>query len=858
MVKCNGIADTIQIKTTDGLNHHLTTNEPLWTDTGWKRADEIQPGDHLRSIRVDTTGHRGRRRLPHGHSYLLGFLIGDGAVSSTGTTFSCADASLLSRLHEYGDQLGFGIKKIQGDNVDYSTSGLTSVLKDHNYGIHGHTAKDKRVPNAIFTASPKDIAAFLAGYWDADGTALKKTACLSFSSCNLDLLKDVKSLFTKTTPACVGHIREDKAVNAYNLFFYGRDALEAFWVMSPWLSSDKAERIKVAWHKRYQGSPWLSPKVTRHRYNKRLLRGDGFEKECRATQNSYGIPAPTIIRVLKKHSVGEYEILNDWFTPAGEAPAIGFSGQQDYYRPAIVYRLCAVLDYLDQQEAADEIRELANPKYWWNMVVAVEAGGKQDTWALSCPGDETFICEDTVAHNTTWAIAVVLWFLGQNRNLRIKIVCGNDTHAAKRLAEIKSHIENDKFYHLVFPGVKLDKKRKNDSMTLNLERDVHSRDASVEAKGILSDATGDRADIILFDDICNFKNSIHEPATRPKVLQKVRGDWLNTLNPRDGRVIDIFTPWHEEDANAVLKREMAGKWAYKRYAHGKPNNPYYSIFPELFPEEWLRNKRFEVGSLEYARAYLCKAMSRDIQLVRPEWLKLYTQHDITPALLNRATVVVSIDPTGSKGSNNIKSKDPDYIGVTVFLIDQEPDAEDNFKVQRAKAPFRIYVVESYQLRLTTAQAAQHAVDLYTRWRPEVLLVEAQGAQSLHEWIYERAPHINVQPIAATISKQARLESVTPWMEEPRELILFHPRSIDPTPKAMDIQLHGPIPAHAESLRDLRRQLLDFPTTHDDILDSFTQGLRFIRQWIIPYENEGGDEDNDQRMPEVDVNVTFIG
>lgn len=451
---------------------------------------------------------------------------------------------------------------------------------------------------------------------------------------------------------------------------------------------------------------------------------------------------------------------------------------------------------------------------------------------------------------TTFIICCVLWFLGHNPELRIKLICGNDANAAKRLNEIRSHINQDPLYQKVFPGVAEDPDETNNSLILNLKRRRHGKDATIEAKGVMSDGTGDRADLIILDDVCTRKNSVDEPSTRPKVLGKLRSDWLNTLNPRDGRVWSIFTPWHVEDANAILKKETKGRWAYKRYAHGKPGDPYHSIFPELFTRRWLRAKRLEIGSLEYAQAYLCKAMSGDVQIVRAPWLRKYSKIDIDQALLARASCILSVDPTGGKRTK--AGKDPDFYGFVVFLIDQLADGNQF----RPKSPNRIYVPEAYQVRLSTAHAAQHIIELVRKWQADVTVIETQGAQSIHEWIYERDSSIYVQEWPAHLSKKARLESVTPWMQDYRERVLFHPRTIELDPQPFNVVIGGKDPTQAEARRTLRSQLLDFPTNHDDVMDAYVQGLRFIRQCILPLDNEE-ENDPEQRGHEVDIEIRTI-
>ena len=860
-VKDNGYQPTKAITLHDATELDVTHEEPLWTPSGWKKAKDIRVNDYVACLRRDEAPRRRKKKIPPHHAYLIGFIIGDIHVSQ----FIC-------------------FRYLRGKN--------------------SHT---KRVPEILFRARKVDIASFLAGYWDADGSATcVKGPQITFGSVNKALLKDVQVLAKKLQPGCVGLLRESRSKYkgapylAYILHFHGRDAIDLRDQIRPYCQSEKAERQFTAWDREFgitlgKVQRWRQAKLIKEGRAPYKINDFGSKSHIQLHTDmlagTYGIPVQAIKDIIKP--INEYFILSHWYDPSGELPKVGLSGQQNVIPPEAVNRLAIILEMQtepipihkqndrrniigfvpieDIKQKAKQLRRLSDPNIWWNKVKKVEDRKEQQTWSLSSPKYQTFIGEGAVSHNTTFTIAMMLWFIGRNPNIRFKIISGNESNAAKRLSEVKSHIDEDPLYKLIFPHITLDKNRKNDTLNLNVNYTRHTKDATVEARGVFGDPAGDRADVIVGDDIVNLKNALQDTALRPKVIQKVRGDWFNLLNPRDGRVWFIFNPWHEEELNSVLKREVAnkGEWVYKRYSHGKPGNQFYSIFPELFPESWLEAKKLSVGSLEYARAYLCKAMSTDVQLVRHEWLRTYNQHDITPDLLNRCTALVSIDPTGSKGtSQKQRSTDPDYIGVTVILIDQDPNSNTSLipGSNRPTAPFRIYIVDSYQLRLTTAQAAQHVVDLNNRWRPEAILIEAQGAQSLHDWVYERSPQVPTVPVPATISKQARLESITPWMEDPRELILFHPRAIQPNPKTDIVYLHGKQAQDTgdvqnEILRDLRRQLLDFPTTHDDILDSFTMSLRYARQWILPYEDieeEDMELNTNPHQKEVNIEVKYIG
>ena len=443
-----------------------------------------------------------------------------------------------------------------------------------------------------------------------------------------------------------------------------------------------------------------------------------------------------------------------------------------------------------------------------------------------------------------------LWFLGHDPNLRIGLLCGNDSQAGKRLGSIKQHIKGNPMYHMVFPDVTLDNELKNDALNLNVKRDRRSKDYTVQARGILSDGTGDRVDILIVDDICNYKNTIQEPGLRDKVSSKFRGEWLPTINPRDGRCWCIYTPWHPEDSNARLERETDGQWAYRRYHHGSATDMYHSIFPELFSADYLKQKHNELGTMEYSKSYLTLIRDDTTQVVHPEWLNTIDRTDLNQHILNTSTVVISIDPTGGKKSDLAKKTDPDYVGITVILIAIDPPPTAG----RPKTPFRIYVVDNYQVRLSTSQASHHIARLHTKWQADAICIEAQGSVDLHSWVIEDYPHLMgvVHPIPAQISKKQRLESVTPLLESPEQRVLFAPKTIQAKPEPFTIFIPKPIPANERAERPLRSQMLNFPTKHDDALDSFTQALRFARSTIIPQDLFGDDYD-----PADDPTVTSI-
>jgi hypothetical protein len=68
----------------------------------------------------------------------------------------------------------------------------------------------------------------------------------------------------------------------------------------------------------------------------------------------------------------------------------------------------------------------------------------------------------------------------------------------------------------------------------------------------MSKTTGQRAQYVWFDDICNDDDK-NSPARRKGVKSRVTNIWIKRKHDK-GFVFDICTPYHPDDANSDLMR----------------------------------------------------------------------------------------------------------------------------------------------------------------------------------------------------------------------------------------------------------------------------------------------------------------
>jgi len=319
------------------------------------------------------------------------------------------------------------------------------------------------------------------------------------------------------------------------------------------------------------------------------------------------------------------------------------------------------------------------------------------------------------------AVGKILHTLGKHPNIRIKYITNNDNQSSKRVSSIADHIENNKRLRLVFPNLKPDYKTRWTGHAINIKRTASGiTEPSLEGFGVLSSGTGSRADLIIFDDVVDFENTIKNPALIDTVKEAYRNKWINMLT-KNGRVIYIFTRWHERDLSHDLIKEAT---------KGKPKDEQYhytvdliddqlTSISRLFPHDRLVARKNSIGQRAFARNFQGRAMSAEESLFDDIGNCCdyeYRLADI-PEPWNKF-VYAGVD-LGHRGGAKAK-KDSPY--TVIFIGIRAPDGKRiPIAIERGK--------------WTAKQTAERIVKVQQRYKPQRILVENNAYQDmLREWV----------------------------------------------------------------------------------------------------------------------------
>lgn len=401
----------------------------------------------------------------------------------------------------------------------------------------------------------------------------------------------------------------------------------------------------------------------------------------------------------------------------------------------------------------------------------------------------------------------IVWELGRNPGLRVKVVCATEAVAAERSRFLRDAIAGNIRVRSVFPHLKPAAPWSAEAFTIARPAEVIG--PSVAAFGIGAGSTGTRADLLVCDDVVDVR-CLRSKAERDRTADYFANNLMNLLEP-DGRFWGLFTPWHLDDLNARLKKNPA--YAHFRAAVGPELEP---VWPEKWPTEKLLARKQEIGSASFARGYQLVPISDEDTPIRAEWVRFWTE----PAECD--TVILAIDPAVSTASSADRSAlvvlgrclgEPG-VSTPGFFADPTPGFTPG-----ARLAVQIRVLAATARRVAAPELVNLIAALDQQWNPAVILFESNAAFLGLRDLFAR--HAVFGP---------KLKSVTPSTEKAARIAAFSVAVENGV-----FQLKGDDPGQ----RELFDEMVTFPFgEHDDLADAAAMGCAYLldrrepRVWCV--------------------------
>ncbi len=213
---------------------------------------------------------------------------------------------------------------------------------------------------------------------------------------------------------------------------------------------------------------------------------------------------------------------------------------------------------------------------------------------------------EIVTHNTSQLRARLIWEIGRDpEDTRIAYISETQNHPKKQLASIKEEIlGNPRIWH-VFPHLRPGTGTREEwSQTKMLvQRDSSHPDVTMECYGLYGAILGARKNIVVFDDLCSFSNTLTE-ASREKM-----DNWLAEVLSRLKGKVKVWAVghiWHEDDALQMMRKRG---WYYARYQATRADSSGRQVpcFPGVLPPHKIADFVDQLGPV-YSRMMLYNEM----------------------------------------------------------------------------------------------------------------------------------------------------------------------------------------------------------------------------------------------------------
>ncbi|MCO5169751.1 MAG: replicative DNA helicase [Planctomycetes bacterium] len=378
---CTGVKPVFRLVTRQGRSIRATANHRFLTVSGWRRLDELAPGERIATPRELVHGP-GAATMSSAELGLLAHLIGDGctlerrAVQYTTTDDDLAELVMDLAREQFGAEVR-PRKRVERRWIQVylpTTRAVTHGVRNpvcewlDAHGLFGKRSHEKFVPERVFEQPGEGIARFLRHLWATDGCLFAGGSypAIYYASSSERLAADVQALLLRLgIQSVLRRVPQRGGRDQLHVSITGQPDMLRFLDVVGAVGGRKLEALARI---------------------RRELAGRG------ANTNRDVIPAE-VWRSLVKPAMRRRSLSERQFQAALRQSYCGASlYRQDLGRERAA-RVAQVLEL-------EPLAALATSQVYWDEVVSIEPAGEERVYDLTVPGLHCFVASDVVVHNS--------------------------------------------------------------------------------------------------------------------------------------------------------------------------------------------------------------------------------------------------------------------------------------------------------------------------------------------------------------------------------------------------------------------------------------------------------------------------